>query len=148
MRRPASCRPVIPALVLAVVCSPGYAQPDNPVYVDDSPQAWMLFQQADDQLEDNIGEAARLYQELLSEYGLRLIPIRVYENTHFASVRSRVLAKLKSDPELLERYRLIETFQLRAPDRGAAARWPSARARWWPGNCARVIPACLLNWFP
>ena len=48
---------------------PAAGQQDNPVYVDDSPRAWELFLLARDQAADNVGEAVRLYQELLDDYG-------------------------------------------------------------------------------
>ena len=41
------------------------AQPENPVYVDDSPRAWELFQLAREQAADNQGESVRL--EITSE---------------------------------------------------------------------------------
>lgn len=110
MRHHAPYGPVILLwFLMTALAGPSGAQMDNPVYVDDSPQAWMLFQQAQDQLKDNIGESARLYQELLSEFSFRLIPIREREETHFASVRHRVLLELRADPDLMARYRLIET---------------------------------------
>jgi len=109
MHRHLRRRPVTVAALIAALTSPVAAQTDNPVYVDDSPQAWLLFQQARDQVRDNVGEAARLYQELLSEFGLKLIPVVETDGTMFASVRSRVLRDLAGQPALLDRYRLIET---------------------------------------
>ncbi|MCZ6834226.1 MAG: PQQ-binding-like beta-propeller repeat protein, partial [Planctomycetota bacterium] len=100
---------LIHVLALAWWITPCLAQPENPVYVNDSPQAWLLFQQARDQRKDNVGESARLYQKLLDEYGLKLIPTSTLDDTHFASVRSRVLRELTDYPELLKRYRLIQT---------------------------------------
>ena len=44
-----SLRPVTLLLALLSVCRGSLAQTDNPVYVDDSPQAWLLFLQAQDQ---------------------------------------------------------------------------------------------------
>src|SRR5262245_18658225 len=85
------------------------AQTDNPVYVDDSPQAWELFRQAKDQTRNNAGEAVRLYQELLDDFGLKLIPFSEATPDQFASVRQRVLETLSEDLALLERYRLIQT---------------------------------------
>jgi hypothetical protein len=55
------------AAVLAGL-STAVAQQENPVYVDDSPRAWELFQLARDQARANLSEAARLYQELLDDY--------------------------------------------------------------------------------
>lgn len=102
-------RPVTNVLLAAALTAPCAAQLDNPVYVDDSPQAWMLFQQAEDQVEDNVGEAARLYQELLSDFGLKLIPLSPLDDSQFGSVRSRVLQALRGNADLLERYRLIQS---------------------------------------
>ena len=103
--------PVILLTVLLWPVSPCAAQIENPVYVDDSPQAWLLFQQARDQTKDNMGEAVRLYQELLVKHGLKLIPVSRNTQDHFASVRSRVLAELLTNKDLLERYRLIESAE-------------------------------------
>lgn len=86
-----------------------YAQQDNPVYVDDSPQAWELYRQADDQSRHNVGEAVRLYQEMLDEFALKLIPVSEAASDHFTSVRRRVHSALRSDPSLLARYRTIQT---------------------------------------
>ena len=61
------------------------AQTDNPVYLDDSPQAWELFRQAKDQTRNNAGEAVRLYQELLDDFGLKLIPFSEATPDQFAS---------------------------------------------------------------
>ena len=86
-----------------------WAQTDNPVYLDDSPQAWELFRQAKDQTRNNAGEAVRLYQELLDDFGLKLIPFSEATPDQFASVRQRVLETLADDQALLELYRLIQT---------------------------------------
>ncbi len=83
----------------------------NPVYVDDSPRAWELFRRARDQAPDNASEAARLYQELLDDYGLKLVPVSEAARDHFVAVRLRVLAQLRADDELRRRYVLIETPQ-------------------------------------
>ena len=83
-------------------------QVDNPVYVDDSPQAWELFRQAQDQTEQNAGEAVRLYQELLDDFGLKLIPASEAAGDQFKAVRQRVLDALMRHPLLLERYRTIQ----------------------------------------
>lgn len=85
--------------------------PENPVYIDDSPQAWELFQLAQDQVADNAGEAVRLYQELLDEYSKALLPINTLTDDHYVAVRSRVLKELLSNQKLLDRYRLIESAQ-------------------------------------
>lgn len=98
-------------LFMAVPTAVAY-QIENPVYVDDSPQAWELFRQAQDQTRHNAGEAVRLYQELLDEYTFKLIPAGNASTDEFKSVRSRVLEALLLDQTeggLLERYRLIQT---------------------------------------
>lgn len=84
------------------------ARQDNPVFVEDSPVAWELFRRTEDQVSENVGEAVRQVQELLSEYPLKLIPVSHAAVDHFTSVRWRVVELLRSNPELLERYRLIE----------------------------------------
>src|SRR5262245_19033218 len=111
--RASRCRPVtaVFALMAALSAGPANAQQENPVYVDDSPQAWELFRRAADQVRENTAESVRLYQELLDEFGLKLIPALASEPDYFASVRSRVLVMLRSDERLLERYRQIQTPQ-------------------------------------
>lgn len=107
------CRPVIVviALLSAMVSTSAIAQQENPVYVDDSPQAWELFRRAADQVRENTAESVRLYQELLDDFGLKLIPAVANEPDYFASVRRRVLVMLRSDQRLLERYRQMQTPQ-------------------------------------
>jgi outer membrane protein assembly factor BamB/predicted negative regulator of RcsB-dependent stress response len=96
-------------VVFALIISPpGAAQVDNPVYVDDSPQAWELFRQAQDQTAQNAGEAVRLYQELLDDFPLKLIPASEAATNQFQAVRQRVLEALRRNQELLERYRTIQ----------------------------------------
>jgi outer membrane protein assembly factor BamB len=84
---------------------------DNPVYVDDSPRAWELLRQARAQAPDNVGEAVRLYQELLDDYALRLVPARESTPDLFGAVRAAVLGDLAADDRLRERYRSIETAE-------------------------------------
>ena len=86
----------------------GFYQQENPVYVDDSPLAWEMFQRAEDQTRDNAAESVRLYQELLDQYGDKVIPVAATETDRLFSVRTRVLAALRSAPQLLERYQRIE----------------------------------------
>lgn len=106
---PASRRlPLIVITCLACVL-PASAQPDNPVYVDDSPQAWELLQRARDQAALNESEAVRLYQELLDDYGEKLIPLDDGAPDHFVNVRRCVLAELRDNEALLDRYRLMQT---------------------------------------
>lgn len=87
---------------------PAWAQVENPVYVDDSPHAWELFRQAQDQTAQNVGEAVRLYQELLDDFALKLIPVSEAATNQYKAVRQRVLEALLQDEELLERYRTIQ----------------------------------------
>jgi hypothetical protein len=87
------------------------AQQDNPVYVDDSPQAWEIFRRARDQVRDNTAESVRLYQELLDEFALKLIPVHENDPDLLTAARLRVLTALRGDQKLLERYRLIQTAE-------------------------------------
>ena len=105
--------------------------PQNPVYIDDSPRAWEQFQLAQDQAPDNAGEAVRLYQELLDDYAMKLVPMTAATEDQFVAVRGRVLAELFADDRLLERYRLIETAQAQRllAGRGPATRTARAVAR-------------------
>lgn len=100
----------IVALAVALATTPSAVaqQPVNPVYVDDSPRAWELFQRAMDQREDNLGETVRAFQELLDDYSERLLPARAGQPDHLISVRRRVMDALHRDPALLERYRQIQ----------------------------------------
>jgi len=101
------------ALIMIIATAPEAAAQidDNPVYVDDSPHAWELFHQAADQERENAGESARLYQELLDRYAFKLIPRSEAERDLFDSVRARAHLALLRAPEVLERYRSIETPQ-------------------------------------
>jgi outer membrane protein assembly factor BamB/ElaB/YqjD/DUF883 family membrane-anchored ribosome-binding protein len=85
----------------------------NPVYVDDSPLAREMFAQALDHVEDNIGEAARLLQELLDEYPSKLISAGERTTDRYVTIRARVSEVLRETPELLERYRQHETPRAR-----------------------------------
>src|SRR5688572_27925485 len=104
-----SILPIILAATLMPLAHDAAAQSDNPVYVDDSPQAWELFRQAQDQTRNNASEAVRLYQELLDEYAMKLIPVSENSPDHFRAVRQRVLQALRGSRPLLERYLLIQT---------------------------------------
>lgn len=106
-------RLLIPALIASFAATPLAAQriDDNPVYVDDSPQAWELYRRAQDQAADNPSEAARLYQQLLDDYAYRLIPRREGADDQMLSVRARVHSALREQPVVLERYRLLQTAE-------------------------------------
>ena len=109
-------------------------QQDNPVYVDDSPRAWELFLMARDQATDNVGEAVRLYQELLDDYGEKLLPVTQTTPDHFVAVRARVLTELSGNPALLERYRITETAEAgRLLDRGRLRQLAQTRPLTEPG---------------
>lgn len=92
--------------VLLVAC-PAWAQTESPVYVDDSPLAWEMFQRAQDQSRENVAEAVRLYQELLDQFGTKLIPVAAAERDRMYSTRARVIEALRGDNDLLKRYQLI-----------------------------------------
>ncbi len=81
------------------------------MYVNDSPAALALLRQAEDQIRDNPGEAIRLFQSLLDEYPMKLVPVTEGATDQYISVRRRVLRNLRSNQSLLERYQLIATPQ-------------------------------------
>jgi hypothetical protein len=89
------------------------AQQENPVYVDDSPRAWELFRLARDHARDNFSEAVRLYQELLDDYAMKLLPVSETTGDHFVAVRARVLAELRGNERLRQRFRMTETPEAR-----------------------------------
>ena len=103
--------PFLVLLALFIRPLPAAGQQDKPVYVDDSPRAWELFLRARDQASDNLGEAVRLYQELLDDYGEKLLPVREATPDHFVAVRARVLTELSGNQGLLDRYRIAETAE-------------------------------------
>ncbi len=109
--RESAYRGPMTSLVVAIIVAASIdvaARADNPVYVDDSPRAWEIFRQAQDQAQDNVGEAVRLYQELLDDYTFKLLPVHDTAESHFVGVRARVLAELKDNARLQRRYRTIE----------------------------------------
>ncbi len=99
---------LIVASMLIVGPRAAFGQQDNPVYVDDSPRAWELFLLAGDQVADNLSEAVRLYQELLDDYGMNLLPMTRTATDHFTAVRGRVLDKVSGNQRLLQRYRIAQ----------------------------------------
>lgn len=120
-------RGAIGALLLAT-SAPLAAQDTAPVTVLDSPLAWQLLQQAEDQSRENPGESARLCQKLLDGYGDRVIPAEPNNAERFDGVAERVERFLRSHPSVLERYRQIEgpeaerMLRFDAPERVAATR--------------------------
>jgi outer membrane protein assembly factor BamB len=116
------------AIIAMAHARPAAAQQDNPVWVDDSPRAWELFQRAEDQGADNTAEAIRLFQELLDEYPLKLVPINESAVDHLTSVRRLVTRRIRGDAAMLERYRNIATAEAtRLLESGELA--PLARSR-------------------
>ncbi len=105
--RKASVHPLLAIAIAALPWTGAAAQQENPVYVDDSPQAWELFRLARDHARDNVGEAVRIYQELLDEYGPKLLPANEGDDA-FVATRFRVLAEVAADDQVLSRLRLAE----------------------------------------
>ncbi len=95
-------------LVAIALAVPARAQTQSPVYIDDAPRAWELFRLAREQAVSNTGEAIRIYQELLDTYGENVIPRHEATTDEFVSVRTRVLADLRNNAGLLDRYRLMQ----------------------------------------
>ena len=96
------------ALLLAWKTPLAHGQDQTPVAVDESPTASMLVQRILDQIDDNVGEAARGCRSLLSLLGPRLIPISDDEPDRFTTVRNRINALLVDNPLLLERFREVQ----------------------------------------
>lgn len=89
------------------------SQQDNPVYINDSPQAWQQFRRAREQIKDNVGEAVREFQELLDDYPTRLVPMHDSASNQYTATRQRVLAELRGHERLLDRYQQIEEAEAR-----------------------------------
>jgi outer membrane protein assembly factor BamB len=128
--RPSSRVSSILGLLLGLwALDPLEAQDISMVAVDESPTASMLVQRVLDQSTDNIGEAARGCQELLTQYGARLVPVSPDDDDLFTTVRERVRMILEERPELLERFREIEepvaagALEAGAFDRAIASGW-------------------------
>jgi len=84
------------------------AQPENPVYADDSPLAADTLGRLDDLLSiESYAEAARALQRLLDDEGQRVLRSEEDERL-FLPVRDLVHERLLANPELLERYREAE----------------------------------------
>lgn len=103
---------LIHSLACALLLFPAAAHgQETPVYVDDSPIAWEMFREAQDQASVNVGEAVRLYQDILDEFALRLIHADSRAAHRYQAARLRVLDALMSDRShggLLERHRMRE----------------------------------------
>jgi len=92
----------------------------SPVTVDDSPSARLLLQRAVDQAVANPTDALRALQEILDDFGEKLVPARDDEPDRLVSARRAAHAVLLEEfPELMERYRQVEAGRARALfDRG------------------------------
>ncbi|MEE2719323.1 MAG: PQQ-binding-like beta-propeller repeat protein [Planctomycetota bacterium] len=111
MHRSRSC--LLPALLLTL--GPHALAQDNPVYVDESPLARQILEQADDVAATNPAEAVRLLQELVDASGHQVVPTADGpEPIWFRSVRERVEDRLRRDPVLLRTMR--ETYGERADE--------------------------------
>ncbi|MBL9119425.1 MAG: PQQ-binding-like beta-propeller repeat protein [Phycisphaerae bacterium] len=109
-----------------------FAQDTAPVTVLDSPLAWQLLQQAEDQAKENPSEAARLCQKLLDGYSDRVIPAEKASDdsggSRFQGVAERVEQFLRAHPSVLDRYRQMEEAEAErmvafdAPERVASTR--------------------------
>ena len=122
--------------LLAALCltGPAAGQQENPVFVDDSPHARGQFERALEQMDDNLGEAVRLFQELLDESAFRVVPRVDGRVGEFIAVRRRVLQLLQSDPALLERYRTMESPRaVRMQEAGAFEQLVTTRVLTEPG---------------
>ena len=112
-----------------ISASPANAQTKRPIYVDESPRASDLLLRASENIESNAGEAVRLFQQLLDNNADRLTPIRRTAPDHFTSIRRQVLSSLRSNPEVLRRYRLVEDAEAtRLLDVGDLARLVRTRS--------------------
>jgi outer membrane protein assembly factor BamB len=147
----------VPLFTLLGWAAPAAAQPENPVYLDESPRAWELFRMAQDHARDNLSEAVRLYQELLDDYAMKLLPVREDTPDHLVAVRGRVLAELRGNERLLQRLRLAETAEAqRLLDSGQWYRLAITRSMTEPGLEALLCLAqedlesarfhCALDW--
>lgn len=114
IRSPHDARRRLLVLVGCFACLAGSAraQDSAPVTVLDSPVAWQLFQQVEDQAKENSAEAARVCQRLLDGYADRIIPAERAaageEVTRYLGVAERVEHFLRTHPAVLDRYRQVE----------------------------------------
>ncbi len=96
------------ALAIAASVCPAVAQPENPVFLDDSPLATDTLRRLDDLVAiESWAEAARVLQRLLDEEGARVLASSD-DSDLFVPVRRVVHERLLAQPELLERYRAAE----------------------------------------
>lgn len=107
--RPVTSRLLRSAIAALSMLTAAATAQENPVYVNDSPAALAMLRQGEDQIRDNPGEAIRLFQNLLDEYPMKLVPVTDTATDQFISVRSRVLRAIRSHESLLERYQSFAT---------------------------------------
>jgi outer membrane protein assembly factor BamB len=133
MRVSHSARGWIEATLVAAACAiaaPVAAQERATVAVDDSPTATQLLAQASDQAAANPAESARLVRQVLAEFGRKLVPLPD-DPDRFVDARSVADAMLRANPEVLRRWRALESAEaLRQFEdgdvEGAAAQRPLA----------------------
>lgn len=99
--------------LVAVACASGApvaAQERATVAVDDSPTATQLLAQASDQAAANPAESARLIRQVLAEFGRKLVPLPD-DPDRFVDARSVADAMLRANPEVLRRWRALESAE-------------------------------------
>ncbi len=130
-------RYILAWVVMAVTTSAVVSAQLSPVYVDDSPIAWEMYREAREQADVNVVEAVRLYQELLDEFAVRLLPAHETDGHRFQAVRRAVLNDLLRDADqggLLERHRSMERAEAqRLHDAGEFERLVLTRPWTQPG---------------
>ena len=82
------------------------------VAVDDSPTATQLRAQARDQAGANAAESARLIRRVLGEFGRKLVPLPD-DPDRFMDARACAEQLLRANPEVLRRWRAIESAEAR-----------------------------------
>lgn len=82
------------------------------VAVDDSPTATQLLAQARDQAGANAAESARLIRRVLGEFGRKLVPLPD-DPDRFMDARACAEQLLRANPEVLRRWRAIESAEAR-----------------------------------
>lgn len=123
----------IPAVPLALALTTAlsfpvarsHAQQTTTAAIADSPTAQTLFGDVRAQAEANPAESARLARRLLDEYGGRMIKVGAETDDLFTSVSAEVERFLLGHPEILARFRDMET---RGAERMLAEEGPSVTA--------------------
>lgn len=93
--------------------------------IADSPTAQALFEDARAQSGPNPLEAARIARRLLDEYRLRVVQVGPEQDGSFASVADEVERLLRASPEVLARFRDLES---RAAERMLSEEGPATTA--------------------